>query len=149
MTDATIPQSMNRSLAILLALIVAIGVLLPGSARGGVFCLGDSHGHTNHGSETFLLEHCSHDFGLVLPGDEHHDEHCHCTDLPTTGPAIAAVSRSDEQPVKSGFLPSGHEYVLLDDNLGGESAAVPRASPWFDPGREHRLAVVASVCLVI
>jgi hypothetical protein len=140
---------MSRPLAILFALYLAIGVLLPSSVRGGLICIGGGCAGVLPDVEASGLERCSHEFGVVSRSDGHHDEHCHCTDLPTAGPAIAVTSRSDEVSLESGIAPPCCAWLPLVDGFDGPSAAMPPAPPWFNPGLDHRMVLVASFRLVL
>jgi hypothetical protein len=140
---------MGRPPAILFAVLVGLGLLLPGSARNGVVCLGEGHEHAHGALAASGIARCFHKFGLVSRDDDHHDEHCHCTDLPVSGPAIVWTQRSDDVPLPIGFAPLCDSWIALIADHGPRSTGRPRAPPWFDPGCARRLAEVASVRLII
>lgn len=140
---------MGRILTILFVAVFAIGELLPGGARGGIVCLGGGHEHGHGITEDSLLDHCAHGIGLVHSHSEDHDEHCHCTDVQVLGVAVVLPSRSDDAPVCLGVAPPTDGWLVLIGERGLGSAGLPRAPPWFDPGREQRLSMVASFRLTI
>ena len=134
-------------------LLLAIGLqALVGGTAIFVGCHG--HDHDRGPSAVGLCEfgHCPHERSAAaggLDGHEHHGEHCDCIDVPATAPALAIPTRIDDAPVHAGLVPRCDERLTLADGADPSPTGPPRAPPWFDPGREYRLAVVASVRLTI
>lgn len=140
---------MARVASILFGVLTALNVLLSGSAGGGVVCLGGGHEHEPREVEPCGLAACAHEAGVLSRRSDHEHEHCDCTDVPISGPAVVVLARSDERSLGEGLVPSPEDRPVCAAGDGAESTGPPTAPPWFDPGGEHRLAVVASVRLII
>jgi hypothetical protein len=144
---------MARGCTILFAVLMAFGLLVPGSARGGMVCLGHARADARELAATADLpcglQRCAHDPALVRLHGDHHDEHCHCTDVPASGAPVVLTGRADDAPSSGGVPapPSGWRVIIAGERRGTCGAA--RAPPWFDPACDQRLAAVASVRLTI
>ncbi len=140
---------MDRWLSILFAVCVALGVLFHGSAHGGAVCLGGCHEHERSAFDAQELAHDDRAACVCTRHSDRHDERCYCRIVLTASLTAAAPSRAEHQPVPSGcgVLPDGWGLLKLDDGL--RTSRPPRAPPWFDPGGEQRLVVIACVCLIV
>lgn len=140
---------MNRPLAILLAVFMTLGLSLPGGAQGRVVCFGGGRLHEAGVVDRVGFEHCSRVLGINSYGPEHHDEHCRCTDVTAAGVAIAPTNRLDDSLADAELILSSVAWFTLVDGYDHQPTGPPRAPPWFDPGRKHRLSIIASTRLII
>lgn len=139
----------KRFLTILLAAIIAFHALAGGVGGVAVLCLGGGHQHAP--SE---IEHCEsacgHDSSwlLPIPADEHEHD-CGCTDIELTIAELLTVPRGGDvgTPVLAAVPMPAWGVVIKDSGLGQRGP--PRPPPWLDPGVAHRLAIVASVRLIL
>ncbi len=136
---------MSRPLAILITVVAAL-LFSPSGAHGGAICVGGSeHLHTSG-------EQCASPHALHAPGSVFHDaehDHCHCVDVPLTGPAVFPTRGTDDDLVPQGTHSDGpHLKAVFPESRTG-STGPPRAPPWHHPATARRLALIASIRLVI
>ncbi len=144
---ADIITLMRRPIAILLTVLIALNTLAGGAGGIAVLCLGGGHEHD--AAETEHCESaCSHgeSFKLALHTSEL-SHSCECTDIEITFAELTTLPRVEakvQAPVLTAMVPAWNTTVQ-QCGLGGHGPPVP--PPWFDPGGEHRLVVIASVRL--
>ena len=139
----------HRLVAILLTVIVALHALVGGVGGTAVLCLGGGHEHAPAEAE-HCESACGHDSSWPLPVPADEREHdCDCTDIELAVAELLSVPRGDSTGVASPVAVPAQAFgdLLVEAGLGQRGASRP--PPWFDPGGSQRLAIVASVRLVI
>lgn len=136
-------------MAILLTSIILFHAFAGGAGGVAVLCFGGGHQHAPTESD-HCESSCGHDTSWPLPvpaGEHEHD--CGCLDVEISTAELLTLPRSDGggdvQPAAVSSPSWG--VILAETGLGRRGPPVP--PDWFDPGREHRLAIVASVRLTI
>lgn len=133
----------------MLTAIIAFHALAGGVERMAVLCLGGGHEHALFESD-HCESACGHDgtWPLPVPVNEHEDN-CGCTDIELTIAELISVPRGGDvdDPIPAIVPIPAWGVVVQNAGLGRRGPPQPR--PWFDPGGVHRLAIVASVRLIL
>lgn len=138
-----------RLLSILLATVLAVQAAFGGLGGAAVLCLGGGHRHTPIEAVDDCDRACEHENARLIPAAFDHDtDRYGCVDLelPRTDPLT--FPRTD--PPSTGmarFTPTCHRVIPTEP--GGLAWCGPPTPPWFDPGGEHRLALVSSTRMTI
>ncbi|MEO1584362.1 MAG: hypothetical protein AAFR96_07315 [Planctomycetota bacterium] len=139
----------HRPIAILLTAIIALHALAGGAGGMAVLCLGGGHEHAPAESDHCESE-CGHHSSWPLPvpaGEHEHD--CDCTDIELAVAELLSVPRGDNLGDSAPVAVPSQAWGVVLVEAGRGQRGPARPPPWLDPGRVHRLAIVASVRLTI
>ena len=140
----------SRLLNILLTAILALNAIVGGAGGVAVLCLGGGHEHAQAESE-HCQSACVHDSEWPLPvSSRAHGDGCGgCTDFEFAVAELLAIPPSDDQvatvPTISAALP--WRVGVTEPGVGRRGP--PAAWLGIDPSGERRLAMVASVRLIL
>ena len=136
-------------LPILLTAILAFHAVFGGAGGKVILCLGGGHQHISVEAEHCESK-CSHDawWPFSVPADDHEHD-CGCTHVELAILELVSLPRSDDGGKVLPAIVNSPAWDLVIAEAGLGCHGPPRPPPWFDPGGAHRLALVASVRLII
>lgn len=140
----------QRSLAILLTMLVGIQALLGGLNGAAVMCFGGGHEHELAEAASGCELACEHAEGWPgpVPGGDHGDD-CGCVDIEIGLVELLSLPRSDSESTHVVFVQPTPAWVVIELGHGVSWTGPPMPPAWFDPGGTQRLTIISSTRLIL